>query len=278
MTRATGSRPDVVAGSLDNLRVNGHRRDERGAAITVRDLAKQFGSNNVLHSIDLEVGRGEFVALLGPSGSGKSTLLRMLNGTLRPSKGTVEILGTDPATCSRSDLRAVRTRVGFVFQQFGLIGRMSAMENVLMGALGQLRLPRYGIATYPKDLRLRAVEKLDRVGLVDYRFQRCDTLSGGQQQRVAIARSLMQQPSVILADEPVASLDPVTSERVLAILRRISTEDDLTVVCSLHQTELALQSADRIVALSDGGIVLDSATQGLTTDDLHTIYAPRAAS
>src|SRR5690606_33265395 len=158
---------------------------------------------------------------------GKSTLLRLLNGAHTPTSGTVEILGTIPGSCNRAQLRTLRSRVGFVFQQFGLVGRLTAMENVLMGALGTLKLPRYGITTYPKPLRERALENLERVGLAEMRFQRCDTLSGGQQQRVAIARMLMQDAQVVLADEPVASLDPAASISVLETLKEVSSQDGI---------------------------------------------------
>src|SRR5699024_1998306 len=196
---------------------------------------------SVLQDLNLHVDPGEFLALVGPSGAGKSTLLRLLNGGHTPTSGRVEILGTVPASCNRPKLRALRARIGFVFQQFGLVGRLTSMENVLMGTLGRLTLPRYGISTYPKDLREKALENLERVGLAEHRFQRCHTLSGGQQQRVAIARMLMQNAEVVLADEPVASLDPAASLSVLETLKEVSAPDGLTVICSLHQVELALQ-------------------------------------
>ncbi|PXY21338.1 phosphonate ABC transporter ATP-binding protein [Prauserella muralis] len=241
-------------------------------AVEMRGVHKAFGAVTVLDDVDLAVRRGEFVGLVGPSGAGKSTLLRLVNGMHTVERGSVRTLGTDPATCSRRGLRALRTKVGFAFQQFGLVGRLSAMENVLMGALATLRWPRYGVMSYPRALRVAALENLDRVGMADQRFQRCDTLSGGQQQRVAVARTLMQGPQLILADEPVASLDPASSALVLDILRRISREDDISVLCSLHQVELALANADRIVALRAGRVVLDEAADTLTADRLRTVY------
>ncbi|MFG2085453.1 MULTISPECIES: phosphonate ABC transporter ATP-binding protein [unclassified Spirillospora] len=253
-------------------------RDTReGAVLDLAGTTKGFAGKTVLDGIDLTVPQGEFVALVGPSGAGKSTLLRLVNGMHRPDRGTVRTLGADPAACSRRELRDLRAGVGFVFQQFGLVGRLSALENVLMGALATLRWPRYGVMAYPRALRERAVEQLDRVGLADQRFQRCDTLSGGQQQRVAVARTLVQRPRLVLADEPVASLDPAASVLVLDTLKRISAEDGISVLCSLHQIDLALSTADRVVALRSGRIVLDEPAATLKEDRLRAVYQTAGA-
>jgi phosphonate transport system ATP-binding protein len=242
------------------------------SSLLLRDLGISFGQKNVLRDVNLEVQPGQFVALVGPSGAGKSTLLRLINGSHRPSNGTVSVLGVNPATCGRRNLQRLRSRVGFVFQQFGLVGRLSAMENVLMGALGSLKMPRYGISTYPKALREKAAANLERVGLIDQRFQRCDTLSGGQQQRVAIARTLMQDAEIVLADEPVASLDPNASVSVLNTLKNLSAEDGFTVICSLHQVDLALQVSDRVVAVRDGSLILDTPTSETSEEAIRAIY------
>ena len=194
-------------------------------SIVLRDVSMRFGEKVVLDAVNLTVSPGQFVALVGPSGAGKSTLLRLINGSHRPTGGALTVLGVNPATCGRGELRRLRTRTGFVFQQFGLVGRLSSMENVLMGALGSLRMPRYGVSTYPRALRERAAANLERVGLLEQRYQRCDTLSGGQQQRVAIARTLMQEAELVLADEPVASLDPNASLSVLQTLRKLAKKD-----------------------------------------------------
>jgi phosphonate transport system ATP-binding protein len=241
-------------------------------SIELDKVTKSFRGNEVLHGITFSAQPGEFIALVGPSGAGKSTLLRLLNGIHTPTTGSVRVLGTNPAECSRRELQRLRSRVGFIFQQFGLVGRVSALENVLMGALSQLHGPRYGISTYPKHLRERAVQMLDRVNLGEYRFQRCDTLSGGQQQRVAIARTLMQNAEVVLADEPVASLDPSASVAVLDMLRRLSREDGFTVVCSLHQVEYALDVSDRVLAVREGRVILDRPTAETTSNDIHSVY------
>ena len=248
--------------------------DDAALAFHAQRCSKQFGDQMVLREVEFSARYGEFVGLVGPSGAGKSTLLRLMNGMHRADSGSVRVLGADPAACSRRELRELRARIGFVFQNFGLVGRLTAMENVLTGALATLRWPRYGIMTYPRSLRERAVEHLDRVGLVDHRFQRCDSLSGGQQQRVAVARTLMQGPDIILADEPIASLDPAASSRVLETLRAINREDGISVVCSLHQIEFALETTDRIVGLSGGLLVLDESSRTLSRQRLDAIYGP----
>lgn len=251
---------------------------QRDPSISLEGVIKRFGNNEVLHGVDLEVHPGEFIALVGPSGAGKSTLLRLLNGSHQPTEGRVHVLGREPVRCNRRDLRQLRTKIGFVFQQFGLVGRLTALENVLMGALGSLKLPRYGVMSYPRELRELAVENLDRVSLADQRFQRCDTLSGGQQQRVAIARMLMQDAQLVLADEPVASLDPAASVNVLETLKKLSAEDGFTVVCSLHQIDLALQVSDRIVAVREGQFILDQPTATTSEAELRSIYAAHRKS
>ncbi|GAA3708379.1 phosphonate ABC transporter ATP-binding protein [Nonomuraea antimicrobica] len=223
--------------------------------------------------IDLTVRRGEIVALLGPSGSGKSTLLRHLNGLARPDSGEVEVLGVDVAAAKGAALRALRRRVGVVFQQFNLVGRLTVMENVLHGALGRVRGPRYGIVTWPRAVRAEALEHLDRVGLADRAYQRAGSLSGGQQQRVAIARALLQRPELVLADEPVASLDPETAASVMDLLVRVCREDELTMVCTLHQIELALQWTRRVVGLRLGEVRLDEPTEALDAVRLRGLYA-----
>lgn len=241
--------------------------------VRVSGLTKEFpGGTRALDDLSLEIGGGQLVALIGLSGSGKSTLLRHLNGLHRPTHGSVEVLGTDVVGASRRELRTLRRRVGFVFQQFGLVGRSTCLENVLSGALGRLRGPRLGVLGYRIVDRREALEHLDRVGLADQAFQRADTLSGGQQQRVAIARTLMQRPEVLLADEPVASLDPESSAQVMDVLFRICLEEQLSVMCSLHQVELALGWAHRIVGLRAGRVVLDQGTAELDERVVMKVY------
>lgn len=215
--------------------------------------------------------RGAFTVLLGTSGAGKSTLLRCLNGLVHPSRGDVIAEGSGPIFASARTLRAHRCRTGMIFQQHHLIGRLTALQNVLMG-----RLARHGtlrtLLPLPRSDRLLALEALDRVGLADRALHRADQLSGGQQQRVGIARAMAQRPEIVLADEPVASLDPETSVMVLRDLHRICREDGITAIVSLHQLELAHQFADRVVGLASGRIVFDGTPAELGSAALDKIY------
>ncbi|MGY4647055.1 phosphonate ABC transporter ATP-binding protein [Mycobacterium sp. URHB0021] len=253
--------------------------DVTDTAVRFDSVCKQFGAEiHALHDVSLTVSKGEIVVLLGLSGSGKSTLLRHVDGLQRPTSGSVTVLGTDVGRATGGELRRLRRRVGFVFQQFHLVGSLSVLENVCSGALGRLRGPRLGLFSYPKALRHEALAHLDRVGLQDRAFQRADTLSGGQQQRVAVARALMQRPEILLADEPVASLDPESSAQVMQLIREISAEQRLTVLCSLHQVSLALSWGDRVIGLRAGRAVLDTPVAALDRDDTMALYAKVGAA
>jgi phosphonate transport system ATP-binding protein len=243
------------------------------ALIRLDGVTKTYGSSTTaLKDASLEVSRGEVVVLLGLSGSGKSTLLRHLDGLELPTSGSVEVLGQQVPALKGRALRRLRSRVGFIFQQFELVPSLTVLENVLTGSLSTVRGPRLGLWGYSRAAKLQALEHLDRVGLLERAYQRSDTLSGGQQQRVAIARALMQKPDILLADEPVASLDPESSDQVMALIREIAADAGLTVVCSLHQVDLAISWADRIVGLRHGEIVLDTATEGLSKAAVMEIY------
>jgi phosphonate transport system ATP-binding protein len=241
-------------------------------AVQLDNVTKDFGSVLGLDDVTVGFRTGEVTVLLGLSGSGKSTLLRHINGLHMATTGTVRTLGQDVKAIGKKDRRALRRRIGMIFQDFNLVGPMSVLENVCTGALGGLRGPRLTLMMYPKQVRRDALKHLDRVGLADRAFQRADTLSGGQQQRVAIARALMQKPEVLLADEPVASLDPVSSSQVMGLLREICAEDNLTVITSLHQVQLSLDFGDRIVGLRGGQLVFDHNTDDLTAEQASTIY------
>jgi len=246
------------------------------AVVELSGVRKTFdGAVHALDDVTLSVHVGEVVVLLGASGSGKSTLLRHVNGLHRPSAGTVRVLGADAATAGGTALRRLRQRVGMVFQQSHLVGGLSVLENVCTGALGTLRGPRLGLPTYPRRIRVAALEQLDRVGLADQRFQRADTLSGGQQQRVAVARALLQRPRILLADEPVASLDPESAAQVMQLIATLAREDRLTVLCSLHQVDVALEFGERVVGLRAGRVVLDRPVAGLARDRAMSVYGSR---
>jgi phosphonate transport system ATP-binding protein len=224
-----------------------------------------------LNPTSLQFLKGEFMVLLGASGAGKSTLLRSLNGLVVPSGGRVVATGIGDLT-DASHLRCHRRQTGMVFQQHHLIGRLSVLANVLLGRLGYYS----AIATFLPWSRIEkegALAALDRVGLLDRALDRADQLSGGQQQRVGIARALVQRPKVLLADEPIASLDPATAERLLSLLHGICRSDGLTLVVSLHQVEFARQFADRIVGLQGGAVVFDGAPQDLTADRAESLYS-----
>jgi phosphonate transport system ATP-binding protein len=248
------------------------------SVVEVHDLVKTFGPVRACDGIDCTVGKGELVGLVGRSGSGKSTLLRHLNGLTTPDSGEVRVFGVNVAAARGRELRSLRRRVGVVFQQFNLIGRLTVLENVLAGALGRVRGPRYGMVTWSKAHRQEAIEALERVGLADRPYERAGSLSGGQQQRVGIARMLMQRPELVLADEPVSSLDPETAASVMDMLFRICLEDQLTVICTLHQVDLALGWTRRVVALREGRVVLDRPTQELDAERLAAIYLTRPAT
>jgi phosphonate transport system ATP-binding protein len=224
-----------------------------------------------LNPTSLQFLKGEFVVMLGASGAGKSTLLRSLNGLVLPSSGQVVVNGI--GNLSEPDqLRLHRRHTGMVFQQHHLIGRLSVLANVLIGRLGY----HSGIATLAPWSRIEkegALAALDRVGLLDRALDRADQLSGGQQQRVGIARALVQEPKLLLADEPVASLDPATAERLLALLHAICRSDGLTLVVSLHQVEFARQFADRIIGLRNGTVVFDGTPATLTTELAESLYS-----
>lgn len=264
------SQNDMVSSDDGNVTVP----DSGETVIGIENLVKTFdnGSVTALNGVSFKVPKGQLLVIIGLSGSGKSTLLRHLNGLHLPTEGSVEVLGKDVPSLSRPDLRILRRDIGFVFQQFNIVGRITCIENVLSGALGRIRGPRIGAMMYPKSLRIEAFEQLERVGLADRAWQRTDTLSGGQQQRVAIARSLMQKPKIVLADEPVASLDPEISGQVMDLLVQCCIEDGITVLCSLHQVDLALGWADRLIGLRDGEVVLDSPVKGLDQKEVMGVY------
>ncbi|MBO3664874.1 phosphonate ABC transporter ATP-binding protein [Microbacterium stercoris] len=252
----------------------------QSSAVRIQDLGKTYpgASGPALSGVSLSVAPGEIVVLLGLSGSGKSTLLRHINGLETPTTGSVQSLGQEVTSLRGRDLRALRGRIGFIFQQFELVGALSVLENVLTGSLSTLRGPRVGVWSYPRALREKALGHIERVGLLDRTYQRADRLSGGQQQRVAIARALMQDPEILLADEPVASLDPESSSQVMGLIREIAAERGLTVVCSLHQVDLALSWGDRIVGLRGGEVVLDTRTDNLSREQVMEIYGRVATS
>lgn len=239
--------------------------------ITIRNLRKSYGSNHVLHGIDMDVKAGEFVVMLGLSGAGKSTLLRCMNGLNQPDSGQLQVGGID--LMQKHSRRELARHVAMVFQHHNLVQRLSVRKNVLTGRLGQLGTLASVLQLFRQSDIALADECLQRVGLAHKADERTEALSGGQMQRVGIARALAQQPQVILADEPVASLDPKTARSVLQYLREATRELGIAVVCNLHQVDYAKEFGDRIVGLSQGRMVFDGAPELLTEDALNAIYS-----
>ena len=249
------------------------------AAIRIGGLNKTFGSGRkALQGIDLSIAPGEMVALIGASGSGKSTLLRHLAGLMAGDAGIVQVHGRTVQQDGRvaRDIRSVRAGVGFVFQQFNLVDRLPVLVNVLAGMLHKIPLWRSLARVFTADEKARGMEALRRVGIAECCFQRASTLSGGQQQRAAIARAMVQGAKVILADEPIASLDPESSRRVMDILAKVNREDGCTVVVSLHQVNVAMRYCARTVALHHGRVVYDGPSTALTPQLLRELYGAEA--
>jgi len=249
-----------------------------GLAFSIKGVSRTYGARQALGGVSLDVAKGEMIALIGPSGSGKSTLLRTLTGLVKidAGAGRIEAFGAPLQVDGKvSDkVRKVRARIGFIFQQFNLVGRLSLFSNVMVGALAKLPAWRGTLGWWPKRDKARAMEALARVGVAEYAGQRANTLSGGQQQRGAIARTLVQGAEVILADEPVASLDPVSARKVMATLQDLNRKDGLTVIVTLHHVEYALRYCPRVVALKAGKIVYDGPAAGLKHTLLMDIYGP----
>jgi len=247
------------------------------AAIRIERLSKSFGARTrALDGVNLHIERGEMVALIGASGSGKSTLLRHVAGLVSGdvASGEIRVEGAlvQASGYVAPDIRTIRGRIGFVFQQFNLVGRLSVMTNVLAGRLAKMPQTRSLLRLFTREERRLALRALARVGIAERAHQRASTLSGGQQQRAAIARALVQEAQVILADEPIASLDPESARRVMALLAQINREDGTTVVVSLHQVGFALKYCPRVVALDRGRVVYDGPAESLNADRLRAIY------
>ena len=251
-------------------------------ALRIEKLSKRFANGKTaLSNIDLDIRQGEMVALIGASGSGKSTLLRHVAGLMAGDAvqgSRIEVAGQCVQRDGRiqPEVRRIRSQVGFVFQQFNLVDRLPVLVNVLVGSLHRLPWWRGWTRWFPAQERQRAVEALARVGIAECAPQRASTLSGGQQQRAAIARTLVQGAKVVLADEPIASLDPESSRKVMEILARIHREDGCTVVVSLHQIDMALRYCPRVVALHQGRVVYDGPARELTPALLRSLYGMQA--
>ncbi|MDR1921340.1 MAG: phosphonate ABC transporter ATP-binding protein [Candidatus Adiutrix sp.] len=244
--------------------------------IAVKNLWKTFGAVTALQGVDLEVKKGEMVALIGASGSGKSTLMRHLAGLTASNAAccSVKVNQAEIQTdgCLNRQIRKLRRGIGVIFQQFNLVGRLSVYHNVLLGALGRTALWRSLLFFFKAEDHALAQKALLKVGILDKMRQRASTLSGVQQQRAAIARALVQKADLILADEPIASLDPQSSKKIMEILRNLNQEEAITVVVTLHQVEYALNYCSRVVALKSGRVVYDGPSADLNSEMLREIY------
>jgi len=246
-------------------------------AVSVERLSKVWPDGiKALDDVSLEVREGEFLAVLGLSGSGKSTLLRCVNRLVDPTEGRISIFGREVTRAEGAELRALRREVGMIFQQFNLVKRHSVRDNVLSGALGRAGTLRSLLLWFTEEERAEAQACLERVGMGDRGDSRADALSGGQQQRVAIARALMQRPRLILADEPVASLDPALRNSVMRHVEALNREEGITVVCSLHDLDLMKRYATRAVALREGRLVAEGKPEELDLATLRSIYGEEA--
>jgi phosphonate transport system ATP-binding protein len=245
--------------------------------LVIENLTKVYDNGfKAIDNLSFEVPDGQFVALIGLSGSGKSTLLRCINRLIEPTAGHIIWNGQDITAINEEEIRYLRRRIGFIFQQFNLVKRSPVITNVLAGRLGYTN-PMYSLLNFfSNEDKEKALANLQRVGIGNQAFKRADELSGGQQQRVAIARALMQDPELMLADEPVASLDPATSHSVMKYLELLNTEDGLTVLCSLHFLSLARAYADRVIALKDGKIEFDGPPKDIDNVRFKEIYGEDA--
>ena len=241
--------------------------------IKFEHVYKQY-SNGVLglNDVNLEIQQGEFVAVIGLSGAGKSTLIRTVNKMIDITGGKLTVNGTDVSALSRRALRKFRRKIGMVFQSFNLVTRTSVINNVLSARVADMSFVRTLLGLYSKKDKMLALESLDKVGILEKAYTRADQLSGGQQQRVALARTLAQNPEIILADEPVAALDPVMADIVMEDFKRINREMNITVVINIHHVDLALQYADRVIGIRAGQIVYDGPTADVNDDVLKQIY------
>jgi phosphonate transport system ATP-binding protein len=246
--------------------------DNRPIVLELVHLSRRFGSTAAVANANLRIGAGEMIGIIGRSGAGKSTLLRLINRMIEPTEGVIRAGGIDITALRGKALRHWRSRTAMIFQQFNLVHRLDVLTNVLCGRLHDVSGPRMLLKLFTEAERVDAINALDRMGLAEFAINRADALSGGQQQRVAIARALMQNPDLILADEPIASLDPMNAKVVMDALADINRHDGITVLCNLHTLDTARAYCGRIVGMAAGRIVFDGAPEQLTEPVLRDIY------
>ena len=230
------------------------------------------GGVEALKDLNLEIKDGDFIIIVGLSGAGKSTLLRTVNNLVKPSTGSVYLEGKNDTSAKKKELKKIRSQIGMIFQTFNLVNRSTVLKNVLTGRLSNISTIRSILGLWPKDQKEMAFEALNQVEILEKAYVRASNLSGGQQQRVGIARALSQKPKVMLADEPVASLDPITSRVVMSYLKKINTELGITTIVNLHFLDLAKEFGDRLIGLRDGKLVFDGNVNDVSDEDFENIY------
>ncbi len=243
-------------------------------SLQLSQITHQFGSTKAVDSVSLDVKSGEQVALIGPSGCGKTTLLRIMGTQLLPSAGDISLIGRSPTTLSAREIKQLRTRIAMIPQHLGLVSNISVLRNVLNGGLGKINLLQTArqLIHPTRDEITRVYELLKRTGISEKIYDRTDSLSGGQQQRVAVARALYQQPSILLADEPVSSIDPARARDTIQMLTQLSKEEGITLIVSLHNLELAREFFPRLIGLRYGSIAFDCSPEALSNDDCQALF------
>jgi phosphonate transport system ATP-binding protein len=244
--------------------------------LIIDQLTKEFGRTRAVEAVSLAIPNGQMVGVIGRSGAGKSTLLRLINRLADPTGGRVQCDGIDVSGLKGAALMRWRAQCAMIFQQFNLVGRLDVLTNVLLGRLNRHGFAASMAARFTETERAMAIQALDRLDIAGTALQRADTLSGGQQQRVAIARALMQEPKMLLADEPIASLDPRNAQIVMDALRRINQDDGITVLCNLHTLDTARTYCDRIIGMQAGRVVFDGAPEQLSDEQAREIYGVEA--
>ncbi|QGQ44447.1 phosphonate ABC transporter ATP-binding protein [Metabacillus sediminilitoris] len=245
--------------------------------LELKNVSKQYGKDTLaLSDVNFSVNEGEFISIIGPSGAGKSTLLRCMNRMIDANRGEILFDNVNVLDLKKRDLRKLRTKIGMIFQHYNLVNRLSVIENVLHGRLGYKTVIGGALGFYSEEEKRQAISLLKILGLEDQMYKRCDQLSGGQKQRVGIARALIQDPKLLLCDEPIASLDPNASKVIMDHLKNISTTMGITVLVNLHQVDVALSYSDRVIGVSKGKVVYNGSPSDITNEEIHGIYGSEA--
>ncbi|MFZ7134219.1 MAG: phosphonate ABC transporter ATP-binding protein [Eubacteriales bacterium] len=247
------------------------------ALLELKNVTKTYqGGTIALSDVSFSVKEGEFVSVIGQSGAGKSTLLRCINRMIDSTEGKITFDGVNVLQLSKNDLRKMRTKIGMIFQHYNLVNQLSVIENVLHGRLGYKSTIAGVLGIYTKEEKMQAYKVIEILGLKEQIYKRCDQLSGGQKQRVGIARALIQNPKMLLCDEPIASLDPNASKIIMDHLKRITSEMGITCIVNLHQVTVALNYSHRIIGVKEGKVMFDGSPKSMTSDEIYNIYGSEA--